>query len=99
RVRELLDARFADSDLRMSELAREADVHPVHMARAFRQRYGLSPTEYVRRLRLEWAARAVSDGKEPLAAHAAAAGFVDQRHMHRGFRRAFLVTPGQLRRR
>jgi AraC family transcriptional regulator len=98
-VRQLLDARFAAADLRMSELAREADVHPVHLARAFRQRYGLSPTEYVRRLRLEWAARAVSDGKEPLAAIAAAAGFVDQSHMTRAFRRAMLPTPGQLRRR
>jgi AraC family transcriptional regulator len=99
RVRELIDARFADASLRMSDLAREADVHPVHLARAFREQYGLSPAEYVRQLRLEWAARAIREGKEPLATIAAEAGFVDQSHMTRVFRRRLLMTPAQLRRR
>jgi len=99
RVRELLDARFADGGLRMSEVAREAGVHPVHLARVFREHHGQSPTEYVRRRRLEWAARAITGGKLDLAAVAAAAGFADQSHLTRAFHRAFGVTPAQYRRR
>ena len=38
RVREMVEDRFRDP-LRLSELAREAGVHPAHLTRAFRERY------------------------------------------------------------
>jgi AraC family transcriptional regulator len=98
RVRELLDARFNDSALRMSDLALEANVHPVHLARVFRRCLGLSPTDYLRRLRVEWAARQITSSHRTLAEIADEAGFFDQSHLTRAFRRTFGVTPGQFRR-
>jgi AraC family transcriptional regulator len=98
RARDLLHARFAEADLRIAELAAEAGVHPVYFARAFRAHYGVTPGEYVRQLRLQWSARALSTSGQSLSTIALAAGFADQSHFTRAFRRAFGVTPGRYRR-
>ena len=98
RVRERLEADFARRDQRLGELAAEAGVHPVTLARAFRARYGESVGECVRRLRIEWSAGALAAGM-PVAEAALAAGFADQSHFTRAFRRATGATPAEWRRR
>jgi AraC family transcriptional regulator len=80
----------------LSELAAEAGVHPGHVARTFRRRFGVTVCEYSRALRLEWAAAQLA-GDTPLAQVAAEAGFADQSHLTRAFRRYFGVTPGRYR--
>ena len=96
RVREILDAEFRRG-ITTRELSAQADVHPVHLARAFRARYGCSPSEYVRGLRVEWARRALRDTDIPLSVVAQDAGFADQSHLTREFRRVVGMTPGRLR--
>jgi AraC family transcriptional regulator len=98
RTRRAIEDRFRDASVRVGELAALEGVHPVHLARVFRRRYGLSPGDYVRRLRLEWARRLVTEGREPLASIALDCGFADQSHLARAFRRRFGVAPGRLRR-
>lgn len=78
---------------RIEELARIAGVHPVAFARAFRRRYGRSPGDYLRECRLERAAALLRDRRLSLAEVAARAGFVDQSHFTRSFRRGFGCTP------
>jgi AraC family transcriptional regulator len=80
----------------LSELAAEVGVHPGHLARAFRQAHGVTVCEYSRALRLEWAA-AQLEGDAPLAQVALEAGFADQSHFTRAFRRHLGVTPGRYR--
>jgi AraC family transcriptional regulator len=80
----------------LSELAAEAGVHPGHLARAFRQRFGATVCQYSRNLRLEWAASQL-DREASLAQIALEAGFADQSHFTREFRRHFGVTPGRYR--
>jgi AraC family transcriptional regulator len=82
---------------RMGDLARDADVHPGHLVRAFRLHFGCSPGHYHRLARLERARRMVVHSREPLAAVAYACGFADQAHMTRHFRRWLGETPGRLR--
>jgi AraC family transcriptional regulator len=80
------------------ELARLVGVGPGHLARAFRSRHGRSIGTHVRCLRAEHARRAVLQTRSPLAEIALEAGFADQSHMTREFRRLFGATPGALRR-
>ncbi len=98
RVRDLLHDRFAEPGLQVRDLATAADVHPVSLARAFRRHFGRSPAEYLRRVRLEWAAAELASNGRSLAEIAAAAGFADQSHFARSFRIAFGLTPGAWRR-
>ena len=94
---EYLHARFLDRPS-LRELGLEAGVSPEHFTREFRRVFGTTVTEYVRRLRLEWASDRLRLDSESIATIAAAAGFADQSHFTRQFRRQFGVTPAGFRR-
>lgn len=81
----------------LGALARTADVHPVHFARAFRRRYHCSPGEYLRRCRLEHALGLLRNRRLSMAEVAAECGFFDQSHFNHVFRRAYRISPGVFR--
>jgi AraC family transcriptional regulator len=82
----------------IAELAREAGLHPVYFARAFRRAYGCSPGDYLRQRRVEAAIVVLCGGTWPLSEVAGACGFADQSHMSHALRRAIGLSPLQLRR-
>ena len=82
----------------LGKLAQVIGAHPAHLARAFRAARGESIGAYVRRRRIEEADRAMALTERPLAEIAAAAGFCDQAHFTRVYRRYFGVSPGARRR-
>jgi AraC family transcriptional regulator len=81
----------------LSQLAAEVGLHPAHVSRVFRKTCGETLGEYVRRRRVEEANRALC-GDLSLAEIAAQAGFSDQAHFTRVFRRHFGISPGARRR-
>jgi AraC family transcriptional regulator len=95
-VQEYLHAHRFES-LRIGSLAAELDLPPTRLARAFRRHFHVSIGAYVRRLRIEWAAAALSEDDSPLSAIAVHAGFVDQSHFTRVFTRLMGVSPGRYR--
>jgi AraC family transcriptional regulator len=97
RARELVHARFREP-LRIVNVAREVDVHPGHLARAFRQHFRMTLGSYVRSLRLDWVATRLLESEESLASLALAAGFADQSHLTRAFKCHSGLTPQAYRR-
>ena len=98
RARELLrDTAFVAGPRTVGEIAEVLGVHPVYLARRFRQAFGLSPGEYLRRCRLERARRMMQRSSAPLSEIAAAAGFADQSHFTNAFRRNFGRSPRSFR--
>jgi AraC family transcriptional regulator len=95
-ARDLLDARFREH-LTLRNIAREAGVHPVYFAAAFRRFHHCSVGEYLRRRRLEFVRRNLADTHLPLAEIALDAGFADQSHLTRAFKRFTGKTPGEYR--
>jgi AraC family transcriptional regulator len=95
-VRETIEARFTER-LTISMLAAHAGVHPVHLARAFRQHYGGTIGELLRELRVDYAKRRIAAGA-PLTQIALDAGFADQSHLTRTFRTVTGATPTEYRR-
>jgi len=94
----LLQARDAIHDrctgkVTVGQLAREAQVHPIHLARAFRQYFDCSPGEYLRRCRIDRLRELLRRSELPLAEVALEAGFADQSQMTTAFRRATGLTP------
>ncbi|OIQ83630.1 HTH-type transcriptional activator RhaS [mine drainage metagenome] len=79
----------------VSGLARHCAVSRERIHRVLTQWIGMTPTEYLRAVRLHRAKQLVSAG-EPLASVAAECGFADQAHFTRWFRRTFGYTPGDL---
>jgi AraC family transcriptional regulator len=96
RARDLLHDEPGPQSL--SELARRIGLHPIYVARAFRARFGCAVGDYVRCLRVERARRLLHHTRLPLAEIAAQAGYSDQSHMTRDFRRAFDQSPAAYRR-
>jgi AraC family transcriptional regulator len=97
RVRDRLHDEFR-SRLRMCDLARDAGVHPVHLARVFRRFEGRTPGDYQQRLQVRAACELLRDPEWTLAAIAVECGFADQSHFTRVFRRMTGATPARLRR-
>jgi AraC-like DNA-binding protein len=59
----------------------------------FSREFGISPHQYVTSRRVDLARGLLLDGMPPSLA-AAAAGFCDQSHLSRSFRRVLGATPG-----
>jgi AraC family transcriptional regulator len=81
----------------VGSVAASVGVHPAHLARVFRAHHGVSVGEYVRRVRLEWAATELARSDTPLAVIATEAGFADQSHFTRLFKQHAGVTPARYR--
>jgi AraC family transcriptional regulator len=74
--------------------AREAGVHPGHVSRLFRRCFGRSITENAQRHAVRRAFTLMAERTAKLSEVALAAGFYDQAHMNRVFRRVAGVSPG-----
>lgn len=81
----------------LAEVAAMVNVHPVSLARGFRQQFGTTAGEYVRQLRIAYARERIAAGV-PLSMIAGEAGFADQSHFTRTFTRAIGVAPAAYRR-
>jgi AraC family transcriptional regulator len=87
-----LDAHLMETH-RLAGVARIAGVHPMHLAKLFRRRFGCSMGEYVRRRRVAWACAQLACGKETITTIAQNAGFADHPHFTRTFVRVTGCTP------
>lgn len=81
----------------LSALAAAAGVHPTHLCRSFRRFRGHTISDAMLGARVQHVARRISEGDEPLAKVAAEAGFSDQSHMTRVFKRVTGAPPGEHR--
>lgn len=99
RVETHLDEHLADPSLRLDALADAADVSPSSVGRAFRKVHDTSPWRYVMRQRVEHAEQLLTNTSRSLAAIALDAGFYDQAHLTRTFKRFTGETPGEYRER
>jgi AraC family transcriptional regulator len=91
-VRALLQDRFSEP-LTLATLAHQVGVNPTHVARAFRQHFGCTVGGFVRRLRIEFARSRVVASEDPLVEVAVAAGFFDQSHFTRTYKRLTGMSP------
>lgn len=89
------DAVAQGEELRLTDLALGVGLSPSYLIRSTVRATGLTPHGHVLRARLSYARRLLLDNT-PAAEAAIAAGFCDQAHLIRQFRRQFGVTPGAL---
>src|SRR5205814_3756898 len=85
-------AAHAREQTSASVLEKIAGTDRFTIARHFRRAFGTSPDRYRTLRRLALARAAIERGR-PLAEAAANAGFADQSHMTRQFKRAYGMTP------
>ncbi|MFC6022349.1 helix-turn-helix domain-containing protein [Plantactinospora solaniradicis] len=92
-LRALLDERTVPG-VALREAAELLRAHPAHLVRSFTRRYGLPPHRYLTGRRIELARGLLLAGMPPVDV-AVAAGFYDQSHFTRHFRRQLGVGPAR----
>jgi AraC family transcriptional regulator len=86
-----------DTTLRAGDLAEEMRRHPSWLGTAYRRATGEGLMDTAARLRLERAAHLLRETDQPYANIALEAGFCDQSHMNRTFRRLLGRLPSEVR--
>ena len=92
-LRDLLDVHLVEG-LTLRAAADVLHAHPAHLVRRFTAAFGLPPHRYLTGRRVDLARRLVLGGMPP-AEVSTAAGFHDQPHLTRHFRRVTGTTPGR----
>jgi AraC-like DNA-binding protein len=89
-------AEHCTQALRLEDICQAAGLSPSYLIRAFKQHYGMTPHAYLLNRRIQRSQHWLRQGRE-LAEVALAAGFADQAHFQRTFKRQLAATPGQYR--
>jgi AraC-like DNA-binding protein len=82
--------------LKLEEICSAANLSPSYLIRAFKHEYGMTPHAYLINCRIEFSRTQLRRG-QPIAEVALAAGFADQAHLQRSFKKFVAATPGQYR--
>ncbi len=98
-LRDVLDAVAADpaADHSAGAMAERAMVSERHLARLFVRDTGVTPAQYVERVRVEAAEALLERGDESLDVVAQHSGFGSPETMRRAFLRVLSITPGSYR--
>jgi len=92
-IRDYLETQYAEP-VTLAQLASLAGLSPYHVVRVVRAELGLPPHAYLTQVRVMQAKKLLRLGM-PIPQVALEAGFVDQSHLTRHFKRQVGVTPGQ----
>lgn len=98
-IRELQDwiSEHPDDDCSVARLAARAAMSPRHFARVFRAETGVTPAQYVERVRVECAQRLLETTGLPVEDVAVAAGFGTVETLRRAFARRVGASPRDYR--
>ncbi|MGY8673703.1 MAG: helix-turn-helix domain-containing protein [Verrucomicrobiia bacterium] len=93
-----IEKHYAEQ-ISMAEMAGLTQLSSTHFNRRFRQLLRMSPSAYLRTVRVQASRRLLTTTSRTLAEIAAAVGFTDQSHFTKRFREVTGITPGEYRRR
>jgi len=86
----------ASVDLSLDSLCIRSGYSPGHLIRAFKQHFGFTPHAYLVNYRIQCGQQELKQGR-PIAETAVNAGFADQPHFQRTFKKLLAATPKQYR--
>ena len=98
-VSEVLDElnKHLNRSTSLDELARHSGYSPQHLNRLFRKVLGVTPLQYLMRMRMERAAASLAQGRLTIRAVARSLGFDDPYYFSRLFRQHFGRSPAHYR--
>lgn len=95
-VKDILENEF-ETHHTIKSIAARVFVHPIYLARAFKEREGMTIGEYQLKMRVRKAMNLIFTTAQPVTDIAFEAGFTDASHLVRAFRAYYHVTPHKFR--
>ncbi|MBC2600319.1 helix-turn-helix transcriptional regulator [Puniceicoccus vermicola] len=99
RLRNRMDAQFADPNLNIESLAEQEGLHRATVYRIFLQIHGISPSQYLQRRRLVHGLALLEQSEKSVQEIALASGYTDPNHFAKVVRRATGYGPTRFRER
>ena len=91
----LLEERIADSDLRMEDIAQMMHMSYSNFYRKLKSLTGLSVVEFLKRMRIQHAARMFDAGNTKVSEVSYAVGFADPKYFSRVFKNVMGKTASE----
>lgn len=91
-------ADFTQNGLSVAELASLCNISEAYFRRIFLNKFGISPKEYLIRLRINYARQLLQSGHFSVAQTAEQCGYFEPSHFSREFTRHVGMSPNQYRR-
>ncbi len=92
KVKDIIYEQY-DNSLTLNDLAKQLNVHPVHLSRAFPQHFNTTLGAYMRTVKVEKSLIYLSNPSMSLSEVAYMCGFADQSHFIRCFKEVFHINP------
>ncbi len=93
RILELTEKHFHDPELSVEELGRELSYHPKYISRAFKDKMGVTFSEYLRSVRIKYAITLFDHGIDSVKNVALLSGFSDPLYFSTVFKNIVGVSP------
>ena len=93
---EYIQEHFAEADLSVPQVCRHAFISVSTIQRAFLERLGITPKQYIIKLRLEKAVELLIEGKLTVRDVALCCGFSDEKFFSKSFKERYGYPPSQL---
>ena len=91
------EEHFCDPSLDIAAICEQGFLSPSGLQRAFLQRFGISPKQYIIKLRMNKALQLLAENRLPVKAVALSCGFSDEKYFSRAFREKYGYPPSRLR--
>ncbi|MBE6630628.1 MAG: helix-turn-helix domain-containing protein [Ruminococcaceae bacterium] len=92
-----IEAHFCDPSLDIGSVCEKGFISPSSLQRAFLQRFGVSPKQYIIKLRMNKALQLLIENKHSVKEISFLCGFSDEKYFSRAFREKYGYPPSQLR--
>ena len=98
-AKEYIDRNFSDLSLGITDLAQMCSISEVYFRRLFKERYGISPSQYIILKRIEHSKSLLMHSFITEDECAVQSGFASAQYFCRVFKKAVEMTPGEYRKR
>ncbi len=92
---EKIHSSFTDNSLSVAELAKISGISEAYFRRLFIAKYGVSPKEYISRLRISYAKRLLKSGDFSVSEVALLCGYYEPCHFSREFSKRIGISPSK----
>jgi AraC-like DNA-binding protein len=92
-----IEEHFCDPTLDIAAICERGFLSPSGLQRAFLQRFGVSPKQYIIKLRMNKALQLLAENRLPVKEIALSCGFSDEKYFSRAFRERYGHPPSRLR--